>query len=81
VDQVEDGWVDAMSYVGPSYPYFSVFHILCLRGNLVFILLLSSINMTPDRSGSVFSFVLLRLESEPRFKFSYSNNQLKERGR
>jgi hypothetical protein len=29
--QVEDGWVDAMSYVGPCYPTFAVFNVLGLR--------------------------------------------------
>jgi hypothetical protein len=34
-DQVEDGRVDAMDYVGPCYPCFVVFFVLCLRVNLV----------------------------------------------
>jgi hypothetical protein len=32
-DQVEDGWVIVTGCVGPGYPYFSVFYVLCPRGN------------------------------------------------
>jgi hypothetical protein len=35
-DQVEDGRVDTMGYVGPFNPNFVVFYVLCYRGNLVF---------------------------------------------
>jgi hypothetical protein len=35
-DQVEDGWVDAMGYVRPYYPYFVVFYVLDPRGIVVF---------------------------------------------
>jgi hypothetical protein len=35
-NQVEDGWVDVASYVGPYYPDFSVFFVLALRNILVF---------------------------------------------
>jgi hypothetical protein len=37
-DQVEDGRVDAMGYVGPCYPYFTVFIVLGPSGILVFYL-------------------------------------------
>jgi hypothetical protein len=33
--QVEDGRVDAMGYVGPFYPTFAVFNVLCPRGIVV----------------------------------------------
>jgi hypothetical protein len=33
--QVEDGWVDAMSYVRPCYPTFAVFNVLVPRGIVV----------------------------------------------
>jgi hypothetical protein len=33
--QVENGQVDAMGYVGPCYPTFTVFNILDLRGIVV----------------------------------------------
>jgi hypothetical protein len=26
-DQVEDGWIDATGYIGPCYPYFTVFYV------------------------------------------------------
>jgi hypothetical protein len=35
-DEAEDGQVNAMDYIGPCYPYFVVFTILCPRGTLVF---------------------------------------------
>jgi hypothetical protein len=35
-DQVEDRWVDATDYVGPCYPCFAVFFVLCPSGILVF---------------------------------------------
>jgi hypothetical protein len=35
-DQVEDGRVDAMGCVGPDYPYFVVFYVLCPGDILVF---------------------------------------------
>jgi hypothetical protein len=34
--EVEDGQVDATSYVGPCYRYFAVFFVLCRGGILVF---------------------------------------------
>jgi hypothetical protein len=34
--QVEDGRIDAMSYVGSSYPYFVVFFLLAPRGIVIF---------------------------------------------
>jgi hypothetical protein len=34
--QVEDGQVDAMGCVGPCYPCFAVFFLLCPRGIVVF---------------------------------------------
>jgi hypothetical protein len=35
-DEAEDGWVDAIGYVGPCYPYFIIFTVLGSRGILVF---------------------------------------------
>jgi hypothetical protein len=35
-DQVEDGRVDIIGCVGPCYPYFTIFYILCTRGIVVF---------------------------------------------
>jgi hypothetical protein len=35
-DRVEDGWVNATSFIGPCYPYFAVFIVLGPRGILVF---------------------------------------------
>jgi hypothetical protein len=35
-NEVEDGQIDAMGYVGPCYPFFTVFYVLCLRGIVVF---------------------------------------------
>jgi hypothetical protein len=35
-DQVENGWIDVTGYVGPCYPYFTVFYILCPRDIVVF---------------------------------------------
>jgi hypothetical protein len=35
-DQVEDGWVDATSCIGPYYPYFIIFDVLGPRAILVF---------------------------------------------
>jgi hypothetical protein len=34
--EAEDGWIDAMGCVGPYYPYFIIFYVLCFRGILVF---------------------------------------------
>jgi hypothetical protein len=34
-DQVEDGRVDMMGYVGPCYPYFAVFYVLGPRGIVI----------------------------------------------
>jgi hypothetical protein len=34
--EAEDGWVDAMGYVGPLYPNFVIFYVLGPRGILVF---------------------------------------------
>jgi hypothetical protein len=33
--QVEDGWVNAMSYVGPCYSTFTVFKVLSPRSIVV----------------------------------------------
>jgi hypothetical protein len=35
-DQVEDGRVDVMGYVGSCNPYIVVFFVLCPRGVIVF---------------------------------------------
>jgi hypothetical protein len=35
-NQVEYGWVDVMGYVGPYYPYFTVFYVLGRRGIIFF---------------------------------------------
>jgi hypothetical protein len=35
VDQIDDGWVDAMGCVGPYYPYFTIFIILYPSGIVV----------------------------------------------
>jgi hypothetical protein len=35
-DQVENGRVDATGYIGPCYPYLSIFFVLAPRGILVF---------------------------------------------
>jgi hypothetical protein len=32
----EDGRIDVMSYIGPCYPYFTVYIVLDPRGSLVF---------------------------------------------
>jgi hypothetical protein len=34
--QVEDGWVDAMNYIGPCYPCFAVFILLDHRSITIF---------------------------------------------
>jgi hypothetical protein len=36
-DQVKDRRVDVTGCVGPRYPYFTVFHVLCLRGIVIFL--------------------------------------------
>jgi hypothetical protein len=33
--QVEDGWVDAISYVGAWYPTYTVFNVLDTKGIIV----------------------------------------------
>jgi hypothetical protein len=35
-NQVKDGWVDVMGYVGPYYPCFAILFVLGCRGVLVF---------------------------------------------
>jgi hypothetical protein len=35
-DEVKDGWVDAMSYIGLFYPNFAIFIVLGPRGIVVF---------------------------------------------
>jgi hypothetical protein len=34
--QVEDGRIDTTCYVGPYYPYFTIFYVLDSRGIVVF---------------------------------------------
>jgi hypothetical protein len=34
--EAKDGWIDAMSCIGPFYPNFTVFYVLGPRGILVF---------------------------------------------
>jgi hypothetical protein len=35
--EAEDGWVDAMGYIGLFYPNFAIFFVLCHKGSLVII--------------------------------------------
>jgi hypothetical protein len=44
--QVEDGWVDAIGFVVPCYPYFVVFILLDHKSIVVFSLLIEPINRT-----------------------------------
>jgi hypothetical protein len=45
-DEVQDGRVDTMSYIGPFYKKIIIFYVLIIRGNLIFSLLLKPINKT-----------------------------------
>jgi hypothetical protein len=34
--QIKNGWIDTTGCIGSSYPSFTVFFVLCFKGNLVF---------------------------------------------
>jgi hypothetical protein len=46
--EAEDEQIDVTSYVGSCYHCFAIFYVLDFMSNLVFSLLLASINMTLD---------------------------------
>jgi hypothetical protein len=50
-DQFEEGWVNAMGYVRPSYPCFAVFFVLGPRGILVFLFFVCVYKKDPRELG------------------------------